>query len=68
MTPFNLNYPFLFFICLFAFSRAAPVTYGGSQARGLIEAVAASLCQGHSKARSELSPQPTPQLMAMPDP
>ena len=26
------------FFCLFAFSRAAPVAYGGSQARGLIGA------------------------------
>ena len=30
-----------FFFCLFAFSRATPVAYGGSQARGLIQAVAA---------------------------
>ena len=29
--------------CLFAFSRAAPAAYGGSQARGLIGAVAAGL-------------------------
>ena len=28
----------------FVFSRAAPTAYGGSQARGLIGAVAASLC------------------------
>ena len=27
------------FVCLFVFSRAAPVAYGGSQARGLIRAV-----------------------------
>ena len=32
------------FIYLFIF-RASPVAYGGSQARGLIGAVAASLCQ-----------------------
>ena len=31
------------FFFLFAFSRAAPTSYGGSQARGLIGAVAASL-------------------------
>ena len=31
------------FICLFAISRAAPVAYGGSHARGLIGAVAAGL-------------------------
>ena len=29
--------------CIFAFSRAAPMAYGGSQARGLIGAVAAGL-------------------------
>ena len=28
-------------VCLFAFSRAAPIACGGSQARGLIGAVAA---------------------------
>ena len=44
---------FLFF-CLFAFSRAAPTVYGDSQARGLIGAVATSLRQSHSNARSEL--------------
>ena len=34
---------FFFFFCLFAFSRAAPAAYGGSQARGLIGVVAAGL-------------------------
>ena len=34
---------FFFFFGLFAFSRAAPAAYGGSQARGLIGAIAASL-------------------------
>jgi len=58
----------LFFLCLFAFSRAAPVAYGGSQARGLIGAVAASLHQSHSNLGSELHLQPTPQLTATPDP
>ena len=37
-----------FFSCLSVFSRAAPTAYGGSQARGLIRAVAAGLCQSHS--------------------
>ena len=41
----------LFFF--FAFFRAAPAAYGGSQIRGLIGAVAASLCQSHSNAASE---------------
>ena len=48
--------------------RAAPKAYGGSQARGLIEAVAARLHQSHSNIRSKLRLQPTPQLMATPDP
>ena len=51
--------------CLF---WAAPVAYGGSQARGLIGAVAASLHQSHSNTRSEACLQPTPQLRATPDP
>ena len=58
--------PFFFF--LFAFSRAAPATHGGSQARGLVRAVAASLHLSHSRAGSEPRLQPTPQLTAKPDP
>ena len=58
---------FFFFFCLFAISWDSPVAYGGSQARGLIRAVAASLHQSHSSTESEQSLQPTPQLMAMPD-
>ena len=42
--------------------------YGGSQARGLIGAVAAGLRQSHSNEGSEPCLQPTPQLMAMQDP
>ena len=38
----------------FVFSRAAPVAYGGSQARGLIGATAAGLHQSHSNTGSEL--------------
>ena len=49
---------------LFAISWAAPVAYGGPQARGLIGAVATGLCQSHSNAGSELRLQPTLQLMA----
>ena len=64
---------FLVFVCLFGFgffvfSRAAFTAYGGSQARGLIGAVAASLRQSHSNTGSEPRLQPTPQLRAMPDP
>ena len=55
-------------VCLFAFSWAAPAAYRGSQARGLIGAVAAGLHQGHSNMGSEPHLWPTPQLMATPDP
>ena len=41
------------FILFFCLSRAVPAAYGGSQARGLIGAVAASLRQSHSNTRSE---------------
>ena len=63
-----INPPFFLFVCLFAFSRAVPVAYGGSQARGLIGAVAIGLRQSHSNAGSEPHLQPTPQGMATPDP
>ena len=62
----NLFHFYLF--CLFAFSRANPSAYGGSQARGPTGAVAASLCQNHSNAGSTPHLRPTPQLMATPDP
>ena len=42
---------FLLAFCLLF--RAAPAGYGGSQARGPIGDVAASLCHNHSNARSE---------------
>ena len=54
----------MLFIYLFVFSRAPPAAYGGSQARGLIGAVASSLDQSHSNTGSELHLQPTPLLMA----
>ena len=38
---------FIYLFCLFAFSRATPAAYGGSPARGLIGAIAASLDQSH---------------------
>ena len=43
------------------------MAYGGSQARGRIQAVATALRQSHSNAGSEPHLQPTPQLMATPD-
>uniref|UniRef100_A0A8D0N4C1 Catenin alpha-3 n=1 Tax=Sus scrofa TaxID=9823 RepID=A0A8D0N4C1_PIG len=45
----------------------APAAYGGSQARGLIGAVATGLRQSHSNMGSKPHLQPAPQLMAMPD-
>ena len=41
------------FICLVAFSRAAPEAYGGFQARVLIGAVATGLHQSHISAGSK---------------
>ena len=52
------------FVCLFAFSRAAPAAYGDSQARGPNGAVATGLSQSHSNTGSEPRLQPTPQLTA----
>ena len=59
---------FFFVFLSFCLSGAAPVAYGGSQAKGLIRAVAASLCHSHSNAGPEPRLQPTPQLTATPDP
>ena len=47
---------------------AAPVAYGGSQARGQIAAGAAGLHHSHRNARSETRLLPTRQLEATPDP
>ena len=47
---------------------ATPEAYGDSQARGQIEAIAASLRHSHSNARSEPRLWPTPQLKATLDP
>ena len=54
------------FFCFFL--RATPAAYGGSQARGLIKVIAASLHQSHSNARSEPHLRPISQLIATPDP
>jgi len=47
---------FFFFFGLFFLPCRGwlPAAYGGSQARGLIGAVAAGLCQSHSNSGSEL--------------
>ena len=54
--------------CLFVCFGAAPEPYGGSQVRGLIGAVAAGLHHSHSNAGFKPHLQPTPQLIATPDP
>ena len=56
------------FLSFFVFLRAASMAYGGSQARGIIRAVAASLRQSHSNVGSGPRLRPTPQLTATPDP
>ena len=61
----HLVVAFFFFFFLF---RATPSAYGGSLAKGLIGATAASLRQSHNNARSEPYLQPTPQLTATSDP
>ena len=42
-----------FFFSFLFFLRATPRVYGGSQTRGQIRAIAASLCHSHSNTRSE---------------
>ena len=54
------------FVCLLF--RAVPMAYGSSQARGRIRPIAADLHHSHSSVGSEPCLQPTPQLLAMPDP
>ena len=51
-------------LLLLAFLRAAPTTYGSSQARGQIGAVNASLHHSHSNTGSKMCLRPTPQLNA----
>ena len=54
-----------FFFLLFS---ATGMAYGSSWARGPIGATAAGLHHSQSNAESEPSLQPTPQLLATPDP
>ena len=64
---FILFYYLFIYFCLFlVFSRAAPAAYGGSQAGGLIGAVASGL--GHSHCNMRCEPRPTPQLTSDPWP
>ena len=59
---------FSFFFSFFGLFRATLTAHGGSQARGLIGTVAASLHQSHSDVRFEPRLRPTPQLTATLDP
>ena len=56
---FTLLFIYLF-ILVYRLLRAPPTAYGGSQARGLIGAVAAILHHSHSNARSEQCLRPSP--------
>ena len=67
VSPGPPDQSFFFFFVFLLFLWAAPAAYGGSQARGLIGAVATGLRQSHSNAVSEPRLQPTPQLTATPD-
>ena len=62
----------LFTISPLSFFRAAPETYGSSRARCPNGAAAACLYHSHSHSHSNTGSepclQPTPQLVAMPDP
>ena len=66
MTLLGIRISFIFI--LFWSFEAAPLAYGGSQARGLIRATAAGLRQSHNTTRSEPHLRPTPELTVMLDP
>ena len=55
-------------LILFLLFRATPAAYGTSLARSWIGAAAAGLCHSCNNIGSKLHLQPTPQLLAMPDP
>ena len=61
------NFLFMYLFSFFIF-RASPMTYRGSQARGWIRTIAASLCHSHSNTRSKPHLQPTSQLTTTQDP
>ena len=64
----NLQQEGFFCVSFFAFSRAALVAYGGSQARSPVGAVVTGLCHSHSNSGSEPRLRPTSQLTATLDP
>ena len=65
---FILFFIIFYFFVFLLFLGPLPAANGGSQARGLIGAVAAGLCQSHSNEESEPSLRSIPQLTATPDP
>ena len=52
LKPLSFIFIYLFGFFVFCLFRAAPSAYGSSQARARIGAVAGSLPQGHSNART----------------
>ena len=64
----NYQYHLLLSKNFFFLFMVASVTYGSSQARGQIRAVAVSLCHSHGNARSEPHLLPMLQLAATTDP
>ena len=58
---------FIFIYLFIGHFRATLVTYGDSQAKGQIGAVATGLRHSHSNSGSGPCLQPTPQLTATPD-
>ena len=59
----------VFFVVLgFFLGGGTPAAYGSTQARGQTGAAATSLYHNHSNVESEPHLQPTPQLMATPEP
>ena len=64
----NINTQKVFLFFFLPFLGPLPITYGGSQARGLIRAVASGLRQSHSNSGSKPHLRPIPQLTATPDP
>ena len=64
---FGLLSFFFVVVVIVTISWAAPVAYGGSQARGRIGAVATGLHQSQGNTGSEPHLQPATQLTSMPD-
>ena len=58
---FSKNFLFLYLFIYFHLFRATPMIFGGSQARGRIGAVAASLHHSHNNVGPEPHLQYTPQ-------